>query len=107
MLTNKNFVIIITCSGGLVGLLNGLLSTFTQISCSAGYSNEFSGVCVTILNFCGVAGGISASFLFRRTGLVEEQAKVTYAIGALISMPLLYVLLEPDLEWALATLCAM
>ncbi len=93
--------------GGVIGYTNALISTLPQITCSVGYSSEFTGICVTLLLFCGVIGGTASSFLYRHTGKVEEQAKVSYAMMALLTIPLLYMLVTPDEDVILAFFFAM
>ncbi len=107
MFTNKNFLVLVFCIGSLLGYMNGLLSTLTHITCAVGYTSEFTGLCTTILLFSGLVGGLAASFLYRQTGLLEEQAKITFAFNALISMPILYLLVVPDEEVLIAFLLGL
>ncbi len=107
LLTNANFLILLFCIGGLLGYMTAFLSSLTQITCTVGYTSEFTGLCTTILLFSGLLGGIASSFLYKQTGLLEEQAKVTFAFNALISMPILYLLVVPDEEVLMAFLLAL
>ncbi len=107
LLTNKNFLVLMFSVGGVFGYINGIVAMITQITCTSGYTSEFTGIGVTALQFCGLFGCIGTSFLIQRTGLVEELAKVMFGIAGLLSMPILYLLLQEDQEIALGILLAL
>ncbi len=107
LFSNKNYLILLLCIGGLFGFVNGLTSTMSQISCSVGYTSEFTGVAVSLLLFFGVIGGTAATFVYGKTGYVEEQAKITFGFIGLFVVIVLYLLLQPDQEVALAILLSM
>ncbi len=45
LLTNRNYLVMITCLGGAVGFFNAFLTLLQRILCSRGYENWFSGLC--------------------------------------------------------------
>ena len=104
LFTNKNFLVLMFSVGGVFGYINGLVAMMTQITCRAGYTSEFTGLGVALLQSCGLLGCLATSLLIQRTGLVEEMAKVMFAFAALISMPVLYLVLQEDQEVALGIL---
>ena len=48
--------------------------------CSVGYSNEFSGLCGSLLLGTGFLGSIVAGFVAHKTGKMEEITKVFYCL---------------------------
>ena len=48
--------------------------------CSRGYSNEFSGLCGSLLLGSGFLGSIITGIIVDKTGKMEEVAKVFYCM---------------------------
>jgi hypothetical protein len=47
--TNPSFIVVVLTVGGSVGFFNTVLTLLQQFTCSRGYSNEFSGLCGSLL----------------------------------------------------------
>jgi len=107
LFTNKNFLIVVVCIGGLVGYLQALISKLPQILCSTGYDPDFASILILLLVGFGFIGGIITTAIFRRTGKLEEHAKITYALAVLLSMPILNLLFIRDQDILLGILMAM
>ncbi len=107
LLTNKNYLILLVCIGGLLGFTNAFVATVTQIACPYGYEDEFVGLTITLLLFAGVVGGAIASLTYQRLLMPEEQAKIIMGINGIIQMPVFVLTQEPDQEYLLASLLVM
>ena len=76
--------------------------------CSRGYTNEFSGLAVTLLISVGLVGSIIAGVISDITGKLEEVAKVCNSLACLtLVLGLLQILRKSELEVATGIFASM
>ena len=76
--------------------------------CSRGYSNDFSGLAVTLLISVGLVGSIVAGVVTDVTGRLEEVAKICNSASCLVlSLGLVQVIRKPDLQVASGIMCSL
>jgi len=107
LVTNKNFMVIALCIGGMIGYLQSFVAKVPQVSCSTGYDTDFASILVVIVVGFGFIGGIVATLIFRRTGMLDEQAKVSFTIGVSTSMLILNLILVRDNEVFMCIMLAL
>ena len=94
--------------GAIVGFFNCYATQMEQFMCSRGYSNDFSGLSVTLLISIGLVGSIVAGIITDVTGKLEEVAKICNSCSCLVlSLGLVQILRKPDLEAGTLILCSM
>jgi FLVCR family MFS transporter 7 len=94
--------------GALIGFFNCYATQMEQFLCSRGYSNEFSGLAVTLLITVGLVGSIIAGIMSDITGKLEEIAKICNSLACLtLVLGLLQILRKSELEVAIGILASM
>ena len=66
LLSNRNFLLIMVCIGGAVGVFNGLITMLQQMMCSRGYDPWMSGLCGSLMLGTGFLGVIAAIWGFSK-----------------------------------------
>ena len=108
LFTNKNYVALVISFGSLVGFFNCYATQMEQFMCSRGYSNDYSGLAVTVLISVGLVGSIIAGVVTDVTGRLEEVAKISNSISCLVlTLGLVQVLRKPDLGPITLIMCAL
>merc|ERR1712223_1083787 len=74
LITNRNYIVLVISFGAIVGFFNCYATQMEQFMCSRGYSNDFSGLSVTLLISIGLVGSIVAGVITDITGKLEEVA---------------------------------
>ena len=108
LFTNRNYVALVISFGALVGFFNCYATQMEQFMCSRGYSNDFSGLAVTLLISVGLVGSIIAGIVTDITGRLEEVAKICNSISCLVlSLGLVQVIRKPGIEAAAGIMCSL
>ena len=103
LLTNKYYVVLAIALGGGVGFFNTLATQMQQFACSRGYSDETSGLAVTIMIVSGMFGSMILGAIVATTGKLEEVIKLCGGISALFGLLVGQIIRKPDIEWAIFT----
>ena len=77
LIFNKNYIFINIAIGGAVGFFNCFATQLQQFMCSRGYSDEFSGLCGSMLLGTGFIGSIFTGTIgkkncLKKVGLVLQ-----------------------------------
>ena len=108
MFTNKSYVAMFVSFGALVGFFNCYATQMEQFMCSRGYSNDFSGLAVTLLISVGLVGSIVSGVIADITGKLEEIAKVSNSLACLtLVLGLVQVLRKSGMEVATGIFASM
>ncbi len=107
LVTNKQYVVINIAVGGAVGFFNCFATQLQQFMCSRGYSDEFSGLCGSMLLGTGFIGSIATGIVVQKTGKMEEVAKVFYGIACLAGICVTQFMRKSDMAVAIALSCAL
>lgn len=107
VMTNRSFLILFATIGGAVGFFNAFLTQLSQLMCSRGYDNVFSGVCASLTLAMGLIGAIGAGVMVEKFGKMMEITKV-FNIVAGVSGVLISVFMTMSNKHAfLATFCTL
>ena len=131
LIFNRNYIFINIAIGGAVGFFNCFATQLQQFMGSRGYSDEFSGLCGSMLlgtGFIGMyfqfshnvlplyplcktvhnfVGSIVTGIIVQKTGKMEEVAKVFYGIACLGGIAVTQFLRKSDSEVGIAISCAI
>ena len=108
MFTNKSYVAMFVSFGALVGFFNCYATQMEQFMCSRGYSNEFSGLAVTLLISVGLVGSIVSGVVADITGKLEEIAKICNSLACLtLVLGLVQILRKSGMEVATGIFASM
>ena len=128
LIFNRNYIFINIAIGGAVGFFNCFATQLQQFMGSRGYSDEFSGLCGSMLlgtgfigrhfQICPISylscqsvhnfvGSIVTGIIVQKTGKMEEVAKVFYGIACLGGIAVTQFLRKSDSEVGIAISCAM
>ena len=99
LITNKIFVVLMLVLGSGLGFFNVLATQVQQFACSRGYSDEFSGLSVTVMIIAGVFGSTFMGGVVVKTGRLEEVMKICGAVACLIGFAVAQLLRKPNMEW--------
>ena len=106
--TNKAYIGLFIAFGSIVGFFNCFATQMEQFMCSRGYSNDFSGLAVTLLIVIGLVGSIISGIITDLTGRMQEIAKICNCCSCLVLvLGLLQILRKPELEVATCILCSL
>lgn len=107
LVTNPAYLVVNIAIGGAVGFFNCFATQLQQFMCSRGYSNEFSGLCGSMLLGTGFLGSIVTGVVSHKTGRMEEVAKIFYALASLSGIAVTQFLRKPNQEAAIGLCCAL
>ena len=107
LITNKVFVVLMLVLGSGLGFFNVLATQVQQFACARGYSDEFSGLTVTVMIIAGVFGSTFMGGVVVKTGRLEEVMKICGATACLIGFVVAQLLRKPNLEWEIYVVMAM
>lgn len=107
LLANKIFLVLMLVLGSGLGFFNVLATQVQQFACARGYSDEFSGLAVTVMIIAGVVGSTIMGGVVVKTGRIEEVMKICGGIACLIGFGIAQLLRKPNIEWEIYTGMAM
>ena len=96
--TNKEFIILFFVMGGAVGFVNAFFTQLSQLMCSRGYGNQFSGMCGSLLLGTGFIGAIISGVLVDKFGKIEEVTKLFFGSAVLFGLLIAQLLRMSDLD---------
>lgn len=100
--TNKEFIVLFIVVGGAVGFVNAFFTQLSQLMCSRGYDNMFSGLCGSLLLGSGFVGALISGALVEKFGRIEDVAKLFFGIAVLLGIVNTQLLRKSDLDVAIA-----
>ena len=106
LIFNKNYIVINIAIGGAVGFFNCFATQLQQFMCSRGYSDEFSGLCGSMLLGTGFIGSIATGIIVQKTGKMEEVAKIFMAIACIGGIAVTQFLRKSNVEAGIALSCS-
>ena len=71
--TNLKFMLLFVVMGGAVGFVNAFFTQLSQMMCSRGYDNVFSGMCGSLLLGTGVIGALISGVTVEKFGYIEVR----------------------------------
>ena len=92
------FMVLFVVLGGAVGFVNAFFTQLSQMMCSRGYDNVFSGMCGSLLLGTGVIGAVISGILVEKFGFIEEVTKLFFGIAVLIGILITELLRESNLD---------
>merc|ERR1711892_446325 len=107
VMTNRPFLILFATIGGAVGFFNAFLTQLSQLMCSRGYGNVFSGVCASLTLAMGLFGAIGAGVMVEKFGKIMEIAKIFNFIAALFGVLVAVFMTMSNQNAFLATFCTL
>ena len=107
VMTNRSFLILFATIGGAVGFFNAFLTQLSQLMCSRGYGNVFSGVCASLTLAMGLFGAIGAGVMVEKFGKIMEIAKIFNIIAAVFGALVAVFMTMSNQNAFLATFCTL
>jgi FLVCR family MFS transporter 7 len=107
VMTNRPFLILFATIGGAVGFFNAFLTQLSQLMCSRGYDNVFSGVCASLTLAMGLIGAIGAGVMVEKFGKMMEITKVFNIIAGLSGVLISVFMMMSNKHAFLATFCTL
>ena len=96
--TNLKFMVLFVVMGGAVGFVNAFFTQLSQMMCSRGYDNVFSGMCGSLLLGTGVIGAVISGVIVEKFGYIEEVTKLFFGAAVLIGILITELLRESNLD---------
>ena len=96
--TNLKFMVLFVVMGGAVGFVNAFFTQLSQMMCSRGYGNVFSGMCGSLLLGTGVIGAVISGVIVEKFGYIEEVTKFFFGAAVLIGILITELLRESNLD---------
>ena len=96
--TNIKFMVLFVVMGGAVGFVNAFFTQLSQMMCSRGYDNVFSGMCGSLLLGTGVIGAVISGVIVEKFGYIEEVTKFFFGAAVLIGILITELLRESNLD---------
>ena len=96
--TNLKFMVLFVVMGGAVGFVNAFFTQLSQMMCSRGYDNVFSGMCGSLLLGTGVIGALISGIFVEKFGYIEEVTKFFFGAAVLIGILITELLRESNLD---------
>ena len=100
--TNLKFMVLFVVMGGAVGFVNAFFTQLSQMMCSRGYGNVFSGMCGSLLLGTGVIGAVISGVIVEKFGYIEEVTKFFFGAAVLIGILITELLRESNLDVIMA-----
>ena len=104
--TNKSFMVLFVVIGGAVGFFNAFSTQLSQLMCSRGYGNTFSGLCGSLLLGTGFLGAIVTGITVEKVGRMEEIAKLFFGIAGIFGILIAEFMRFSDKEVWIALFCS-
>ena len=86
VMTNKPFLLLFLVIGGAVGFFNAISTQLSQLMCSRGYENWYSGMVGSLLLGTGFLGAIVTGIIVDKTGKMEEVSKLCFGIAGIFGI---------------------
>ena len=93
--------------GGAVGFVNAFFTQLSQMMCSRGYDNVFSGMCGSLLLGTGFIGAIISGLLVEKFGNIEQVTKLFFGLAVLCGLLIAQLLRESNLDVIVAVSFAL
>jgi len=94
--TSKQYLILLLVMGGGIGMFNCLYTVMQQLLCPSGYSNQFSGLCASLMIIGGVVGAFGSGVFVDKTKRYSETMKGAMAVAVFFGLIFLQLTLHPD-----------
>ncbi|VDP32522.1 unnamed protein product [Echinostoma caproni] len=82
-LRSAGFLLLMLAFGCGLAYFTTLSTLFQQILCTKGYSNQFAGLCGSLMIAAGLIASFFSALFADRTGLILEAVQVCYSLGIL------------------------
>ena len=105
--TNGPYMILFICIGGAVGFFNAFSTQLSQLMCSRGYDNVFSGICGSLLLGTGFVGAIVTGTVVEKYGYMEEISKLFLSIAAICGIIIAELMRISDVKVLIALFCSL
>ncbi|XP_060608265.1 solute carrier family 49 member A3-like isoform X2 [Ruditapes philippinarum] len=86
ILFNKNYIVLNLVFGGGQALFTAVTAFMEQILCPRGYTDEFSGLCASLMLGVGMIMAVPVSLYVDKTKHFDEVFKVLYGLSALFAI---------------------
>ena len=107
VITNGPYMILFVTIGGAVGFFNAFSTLLSQLMCSRGYDNVFSGLCGSLLLGPGFIGSIITGVLVEKYGRMVEISKLCYGIAGICAILIAEIIRLSDMRAAIAVFCSL
>ena len=104
---NGPYMVLFICIGGAVGFFNAFSTQLSQLMCSRGYDNVFSGMCGSLLLGTGFVGAIVTGIMVEKYGRMEEISKLFYGIAGISGILIAEFMRISDMKVYIALFCSM
>ena len=105
MLSNKSFLILVTASGLMFGMLMTFGTELEQFTCARGYTNSVSSLSITLAYALGLLGVVMAGVVVSKTGKLEEVLKICGGVTGVLVIFCLQLIRKPNMDgWILTSL---
>ena len=107
LFANHTYLLLCWVIGSAVGFFNCFATQLEQIMCAGGYSDEFSGLCVTFFILAGTVGSIIIGFIAEKTNQLQMITKISCGLAVILTVGLFFMLRLPHKPAAVMTLCVL
>ena len=94
--TNKAFVIIFLFVGAAMGYISTISTKMEQIMCASGYSDQWAGLCSSLILLAGTLASVPAGVVATKTAQPVVLCKICGVVACLCCGLLGYFLRTPD-----------
>lgn len=107
MFTSKNYIIIFVVLGSGLAMFNTVYTVMQQVLCSVGYSNEFAGLCSSLMVIFGTLGSTCVAFFVAKTNLMVETEKTCFCLAVISGLLFIVTSLNPGIAPVIGVACGL